>query len=84
MTRARIETDHSMPTVLAAALAADNTADVTTTVEDGQLVTTISRAATSSLEATVDDYVRNLGVAIDVVAYANDRGSSTDDQSTSS
>ncbi len=84
MTRARIETDHSRPAVLAAALAADNTADVTTTVENGQVVTTINRAETGSLEATVDDYVRNLGVAIDVVAHANDRGSSTDNQPTSS
>ncbi len=84
MTRARIETDHSRPAVLATALAADNTADVTTTVDNGQLVTTISRATTSSLEATVDDYIRNLGVAIDVVTHANDRGSSTDTQSTRS
>ncbi|SFB92103.1 hypothetical protein SAMN05444422_10342 [Halobiforma haloterrestris] len=73
MRRATIRTDHDDPDLLARALEPDNTAEMETTVEDdGTLVTRIERETTSGLHSTVDDYVINLDVAIDVTADATD------------
>ncbi|APW99369.1 KEOPS complex Pcc1-like subunit [Halobiforma lacisalsi AJ5] len=73
MRRATIRTDHDDPDLLARALEPDNTAEMETTVEDdGTLVTHIERETTSGLHSTVDDYVINLDVAIDVTADATD------------
>ncbi len=64
--RATIRTVHDHPTVIAAAIAPDNTTEMSTRVEtddDGAVVTTIDRDSTGGLRTTVDDYVTNLTVA---------------------
>lgn len=72
MTRhASIRTDVDDPTLVAAALRPDNTPEMRTRVEDGTLVTHIERDTTGGLRSTVDDYVVNLSVALDVVQHAN-------------
>lgn len=63
MKRATIQTTHDWPEVVAAALRPDNTAEMTTAVEDDRVVTTIERETASGLRSTVDDYVVNLTVA---------------------
>ena len=69
--RATIETTVETPGIIAAALKPDNTTEMTTQVVDGTVVTSIERETTSGLRSTVDDYVVNLEVALDVVQYAN-------------
>lgn len=71
MSQAVIESAVDSPAIVAAALAPDNTDDLETRVESGAVVTTIERDRTASLEATVDDYVRSLDVAVEVVQRAN-------------
>jgi hypothetical protein len=66
--RTTIHSAVDQPETVARALRPDNTDDVTTTVEDDTVVTTIERETTRSLEATVDDYVVNLDVATTVTA----------------
>jgi hypothetical protein len=71
--RATIRTTHDDPALLARAIAPDNTDEMETTVgdeSDGRVVTRIERESTSGLHATVDDYVSNLDVAIDVARNA--------------
>lgn len=66
MNRAEIRTDHGSPAYaerIAAAVRPDNTADMTTRVEDTVVVTEIDRDDTGGLQSTVDDYVVNLRVA---------------------
>ena len=66
MRLAEIETSHASPDRaerIAAAVAPDNTAEMTTRVEGETVVTTIERDSTSGLQSTVDDYVVNLRVA---------------------
>ena len=63
MRRARLRTEHDRPDVVAAAVRPDNTDEMSTTVEDGAVVTTIERDSTGGLRTTVDDYVTNLTVA---------------------
>ena len=63
---AAIRTTHDSPAAaerIAAAVAPDNTAEMTTRVEDDAVVTEITRESTSGLHSTVDDYVVNLRVA---------------------
>jgi hypothetical protein len=70
---ATIRTEHDDPELVARALAPDNTDQMTTTVErdgTGRVVTRIERGTTSGLRSTVDDYVVNLEVAIDVATDA--------------
>jgi len=65
--RATIRTTHEDAETaarIAAALAPDNTAEMTTTVEAATVETTIDRETTGGLAATVDDYVVNLSVAV--------------------
>jgi hypothetical protein len=57
---------------VAAALAPDNTASMTTRVEGDQVVTDVERATTGGLQSSVDDYVVNVSVA-DTVAQTADR-----------
>lgn len=71
MSRATIESDVDSPAVVAAALAPDNTDDVDTQCVDQAVVTTIERDRPASLEATVDDYVRSLDVAVEIVQRAH-------------
>ncbi|CAI49695.1 uncharacterized protein NP_3208A [Natronomonas pharaonis DSM 2160] len=61
--RLTIRTDHDRPEVVAAAVAADNTAELSTHAEDGTVETTIERETTGGLRTTADDYVCNLIVA---------------------
>ncbi|WP_226481681.1 KEOPS complex subunit Pcc1 [Natrinema amylolyticum] len=83
--RATIRTDHEDATLVARALSPDNTDEMTTTVErdgaggtadgddddrSGTVVTRIDRETTTGLQSTVDDYVVNLAVAIDVASQA--------------
>lgn len=48
---------------VAAAVRPDNTAEMTTRVEDDRVVTTVTRGSTGGLRSTVDDYVVNATVA---------------------
>ncbi len=68
--RATIRMTHEDATLIARALEPDNTDEMATTVEDGAVVTRIDRETTSGLQSTVDDYVVNLAVAIDVADRA--------------
>lgn len=65
------------PNAVAKAIQPDNTTDVQTTVEDGQVVTRLRRTSASSLEATIDDYLLNLDVATHVAQLVNDYTSNT-------
>jgi hypothetical protein len=62
---ATIRTSHDRPELIAAALAPDNTDEMSTRVaSDGStVVTTIERGTTGGLRTTADDYVANLTVA---------------------
>ncbi|GAA0198367.1 KEOPS complex subunit Pcc1 [Haladaptatus pallidirubidus] len=72
MRRATIRTQLDDAAVLAASLEPDNTPEIETSVEDGQIVTHIERETTGGLQSTVDDYVVNLSVAVQAVQIAND------------
>jgi len=64
--RARITTTHDDETVaarIAAAVAPDNTPELTTSADDARVVTTVERETTGGLRSTVDDYVVNATVA---------------------
>lgn len=63
MRRATVRTEHARPELVAAAIAPDNTDEMTTTVEGGTVVTTIERPTTGGLRTTADDYVTNVTVA---------------------
>jgi hypothetical protein len=80
--RATIRTEHDHPEIVAAALAPDNTEQMSTRVErptadseterasghaDGTVVTTIERETTGGLRTTADDYVSNLTVAQQII-----------------
>lgn len=75
MRRATIRTTHAThdeAATVAAAVAPDNTDEVTTHVEGDRVVTEIGRATTGGLASTVDDYVVNLSVAERAVDGADD------------
>jgi tRNA threonylcarbamoyladenosine modification (KEOPS) complex Pcc1 subunit len=75
MTRtATIRTTVERPEIIAAAVRPDNTAEMRTTVEDGTVVTEIERATTAGLRSTVDDYVVNLSVAVEVARTTTNNG----------
>jgi len=66
MRRAAISTTHDDETVaahVAAAVAPDNTDEMSTRADGARVVTTVERETTSGLRSTVDDYVVNLTVA---------------------
>ena len=60
-----IRTRHERPELIAAALAPDNTDEMSTRVAStgDAVVTTIERETASGLRTTADDYVANLTVA---------------------
>ena len=67
---ATVTTDHDTPVRagrVARALAPDNTASMTTRTDGATVETDIERDSTGGLQATVDDYVVNLGVAAAVL-----------------
>lgn len=63
MRRARIRTGHTRPVMIAAAVSADNTNEMTTKTGDGVVETSIERETTGGLHTSVDDYLVNLRVA---------------------
>lgn len=63
MNDATITTTHDHPSAVAAAVKPDNTPEVTTSVEDATVVTTIERDTFGGLRATIDDYLRAVRVA---------------------
>jgi len=86
--RARIRTEHADPAVaeervdaetVAAALSPDNTDEMTTTVVDGGVETTIRREGATGLGSTADDYLVNLDVAVRVAQHANRHQDTTTD-----
>jgi len=63
---ATITTDHGSEeraAMVAAALAPDNTDEMTTAADGRQVTTTIERETSGGLQATVDDYVVNVRIA---------------------
>jgi hypothetical protein len=67
---ARIETEHAdaeTARAIAQALSPDNTASMETAVDGRRLVTAIERDSTGGLQSTIDDYVVNLQVAVQLV-----------------
>ncbi|MDQ2049211.1 KEOPS complex subunit Pcc1 [Natronolimnohabitans sp. A-GB9] len=95
--RATIRTSHEDPRLVARALSPDNTDEMETVVEDenqrpssdrtqgddGEVVTRIERETTSGLHSTVDDYVVNLEVAVDVAHSGRTEHQPTDTGSVS-
>ena len=71
MRRATIRTPVSDASLVAESVRPDNTAEMTTRVEDGAVVTAIERETTGGLRSTADDYVVNLRVAAQVVQLAD-------------
>lgn len=79
--RARIETSHGdseTAAMLARALTPDNTAEMDTRVEEERVVTTITRGTTGSLHSTVDDYVRNLQLGVQLVTQDREPSTTAD------
>jgi hypothetical protein len=83
--RLRLHTDHgddSSARAVAAAVAPDNTDEMTTSVDGSTVVTTIERETTGSLLATADDYVVNLRTAAQLTTDATTHTDSDDTQHT--
>jgi hypothetical protein len=83
-----IRTTHDDPALIAHAIRPDNTSEMETTADESAVVTRIDRETTAGLQSTVDDYVSNLAVAIDVARNAQhdrptDAGTASDTQTTS-
>lgn len=58
-----VRTEHADPERIASAIRPDNTEEMTTSVDDGRVVTSIERPDVGSLRATADDYLRSLAAA---------------------
>jgi tRNA threonylcarbamoyladenosine modification (KEOPS) complex Pcc1 subunit len=71
MREATVRTDVADPALVANSVRPDNTEEMETWVEDGDVVTRIERDDTSGLRSTVDDYVVNLTVATEVAQHAD-------------
>jgi hypothetical protein len=59
-----VRTTHDDPETIAAAIQPDNTDDMHTSVDRTTIETAIDRETTSGLQATADDYVVNIHVAV--------------------
>ncbi|MWV39506.1 KEOPS complex subunit Pcc1 [Natrialba sp. INN-245] len=74
--RATIRTRHDEPELLARTLRPDNTDEMETSVDRtgdaAAVVTRIERETIGGLHSTVDDYVVNLEVAMDVVQHGRE------------
>ncbi|MES3516156.1 MAG: KEOPS complex subunit Pcc1 [Natronomonas sp.] len=79
MRRATIRTAHDDPETVAAALSPDNTDEMSTTVDDGRVVTRIDRQSSGGLRTTADDYLRGLIVADRVAGGVSDGDGVIDD-----
>jgi len=71
MRTATITTTHEDASLVASALAPDDTSEMRTTVDGDRVVTRIERETTSGLQSTVDDYVVNVAVAAQIAQHAN-------------
>ncbi|MBS3761454.1 MAG: KEOPS complex Pcc1-like subunit [Halodesulfurarchaeum sp.] len=72
MTRcATIRSTVDRPDAIAEAIKPDNTTEMDTAVDGDAIVTSIERDSTAGLRSTVDDYVVNLTVALEVARTAN-------------
>lgn len=69
---ATIRTTVDQPEHVAASITPDNTTEMETSVDSGTIVTTIERETTAGLRSTVDDYVVNLSVAVEIVQLATE------------
>jgi hypothetical protein len=79
---ARIETRHDDAETaehVAGALRPDNTAEMTTNVDGDTVVTEIVRDGTGGLQTTVDDYVVNLQVAVQLATQDGATSTQTTD-----
>jgi len=65
--RATIRVSAADPETVAAALAPDDTTEVTTRIEDGRVLARIGRPTVGGLRTTADDYVTNLQVATQLI-----------------
>lgn len=66
------------PAIVAKAVAPDDTAEMTSRLDEGVLETRIERDAVGGLRSTVDDYVVNLGVALQVASTRPDTQDASD------
>jgi len=80
--RVTVRTSHDRPTLIANAVAPDNTDEMDTRVEEGAVVTTIERDTTGGLGSTADDYVVNVDVASRVAQLITDTDTDTDTDTT--
>ncbi|WP_336327727.1 KEOPS complex subunit Pcc1 [Halovenus sp. HT40] len=77
---AHIETEHAdaeTARAIAQALGPDNTAEMETVVDGRRIVTTIERDSTGGLQSTIDDYVVNLQVAVQLATTDGDTSTTT-------
>lgn len=79
-----VRTTHDRPELVAAAVAPDNTDEMTTRVSDDgrQVLTTIERDSAGGLRTTTDDYVSNLTVAQQLIETTTDRDANTSERDT--
>ncbi|WP_336036872.1 KEOPS complex subunit Pcc1 [Halobacterium yunchengense] len=68
---ATVRTAVDDPERVAAAVRPDNTPEMETRTDGDAVVTRIERDDTGGLQSTVDDYVVNLTVAVEVAQHAN-------------
>lgn len=59
-------TEHGDAEAVARVIRPDNTEEIDTSVEGDVLVTRIERGSLGSVRTTMDDYLRNLSVAVEV------------------
>lgn len=74
MRRATVRTSHgddARAERIAAALRPDNTDEMDTRIDGDEIVTSIERDTTGGLHSTVDDYVVNLHVAVQLSDQPN-------------
>ena len=72
MKRAHVRTRSVAPELVAAALAPDNTPEMSTDIDGDVVTTSLERETVGGLRATLDDYAVNLSVAERVVQAAQD------------
>ena len=81
MKRATITTTHSRPERIAAAIRPDNTAEMSTTMTNDGVTTTIERDTLGGLQTSLDDLLVNLTVADRLATDAQTENMTTTDQS---
>lgn len=78
MKRATVRTRHAEAELIANSVRPDNTDEMTMTVDDDAIETTLERETTGGLRTTVDDYIVNLQVAAAIKQRRNET-TTTDD-----